>query len=101
MADDIKARLRDYAENGTRPWIGIKAAFLTSADHIEALEAHNQRLLQALKEAREALAPFAACCEQIADDEDDEEWAKFRLLIQNYRCAAQALAKIDEAGGAG
>jgi hypothetical protein len=40
----------------------------------------------------EALRPFAECAEQISDDEDDEEWAKFRLLIKNYRAARTALA---------
>lgn len=38
-----------------------------------------------------ALKPFADCAEQIADTEDDEEWAKFRLLIKHYRQAAKAL----------
>lgn len=38
-----------------------------------------------------ALEPFAACCEYIRDDEDDEEWAKFRLLIKDYRAAHKAL----------
>lgn len=44
-----------------------------------------------LARVKEALEPFAKCCEQIADDEDDEEWAKFRLLIKDYRRAARAL----------
>lgn len=37
-----------------------------------------------------ALQPFAACMEYIKDDEDDEEWAKFRLIIRNYRDAQAA-----------
>ena len=41
---------------------------------------------------REALKPFADCCEYISDDEDDEEWAKFRLLIKDYRRAREAIA---------
>lgn len=40
---------------------------------------------------REALEPFAECCDQIRDDEDDEEWAKFRLIIKDYRRARTAL----------
>lgn len=40
----------------------------------------------------EALEPFANCVEQIDAEEDDEEWAKFRLLIKHYRAAAKALA---------
>lgn len=42
---------------------------------------------------REALRPFADCCDQINDDEDDEEWAKFRLLIKDYRRARAALGE--------
>jgi predicted Zn-ribbon and HTH transcriptional regulator len=40
---------------------------------------------------REALQPFANCVEQIKATEDDEEWAKFRLLIKDYRRAAKAV----------
>jgi hypothetical protein len=40
-----------------------------------------------------ALRPFADCMEYIGDEEDDDEWAKFRLVIKNYRDAAKALAK--------
>ena len=45
---------------------------------------------------REALKPFADCCDQIAEDESDEEWAKFRLLIGDYRRARAALASTPE-----
>lgn len=38
-----------------------------------------------------ALKPFAVCCDQIRDDEDDEEWAKFRLFIKDYRRALAAI----------
>ena len=54
------------------------AALTTAQAEIEAL--------------RGALRPFAECCEQISDDEDDEEWAKFRLLIKDYRRARAALS---------
>jgi hypothetical protein len=50
-----------------------------------------------LERLREALSPFANCCDQIADDEDDEEWAKFRLLIKDYRCARTALQETADA----
>ena len=46
-------------------------------------------------ELEAALKPFADCCEHILDSEDDEEWAKFRLLIKDYRTAAKALAKAS------
>ena len=42
-----------------------------------------------------ALKPFADCCEQIDAEEDDEEWAKFRLLVKDYRRTGAALAMID------
>lgn len=61
---------------------GPKAAALTIQRAFEERE----------RELREALKPFADCCWQIRADESDEEWAKFRLLIKNYRRARQALA---------
>lgn len=39
---------------------------------------------------RDALAPFARCVSQISADEDDEEWAKFRLIVKDYRTAGKA-----------
>lgn len=48
-----------------------------------------------LSEAREALKPFADCCDQIGDDEDDDEWAKFRLEVKNYRDAKRVAAAIE------
>ena len=53
-------------------------------DHITTLEAEIEVL-------REALRPFADCMEYIDDDEDDDEWAKFRLVVKNYRDARDAL----------
>jgi hypothetical protein len=50
-----------------------------------------------MKAAIDALRPFAACCEQIDPNEDGEEWAKFRLLIGDYRRAASALAALEKA----
>lgn len=46
--------------------------------------------------AAPALKPFAACTDQIGAAEDDEEWAKFRLLIGDYR---RARAAYDEIAG--
>lgn len=47
-----------------------------------------------IEELVEGLRPFADCVEQIADTEDDEEWAKFRLLIKDYRRAKAVVAKV-------
>ena len=52
-------------------------------DIVKQLTADNDRL-------RTALKPFADCVEQIGKHEDDEEWAKFRLLIKDYRRAKKA-----------
>lgn len=48
-----------------------------------------------IEQMREALRPFVACLDYIEQDESDEEWAKFRLLIGNYRTAKAA---FDAAG---
>ncbi|MGB3844265.1 MAG: hypothetical protein WA940_00210 [Sphingopyxis sp.] len=39
MSRDLIERLRDYAENGSRPWIGIEAVFTEAADEITRLRA--------------------------------------------------------------
>lgn len=62
-----------------------------NATRIQSDAAEIASLKAQVAEAREALKPFADCCEQISDEEDDEEWAKFRLLIKDYRRAAQAI----------
>lgn len=51
-----------------------------------------------LEEAAEALEPFGNpdLLMQIADD-DDEEWAKFRLLCADYRRAGRVLDRIKTA----
>ena len=61
---------------------GVAAVIRTQLDE---LRAENERL-------KEALEPFAKCVEQIDDREDDEEWAKFRLLIKDYRRANRAFS---------
>lgn len=58
---------------------------------LRASKAHRQRQKDKLAAMREALKPFADCADQIDPEEDDEEWAKFRLLVSDYRRARQAL----------
>jgi len=66
---------------------------------------------QSMDAVREALEPFAKCADYIdADDrarseiEDgtyatpDDEWAKFRLLVSDYRRARSVLAALQAAG---
>lgn len=64
----------------------VEAAEITRLT--EALRAAEERE----KGLREALEPFAKCCEDwISDAADDEAWVRFRLLIKDYRRARQAL----------
>lgn len=57
--------------------------------------AETPNMSEQIKALVEALSPFAECCDQIDRKEDDEEWAKFRLLIKDYRRARDALSSID------
>ncbi|MFT3967613.1 MAG: hypothetical protein QM690_17195 [Sphingobium sp.] len=41
---DVAKRLRDYAVNGSRPWIGIAAVFDEAADALTALQKRVQEL---------------------------------------------------------
>jgi hypothetical protein len=53
----------------------------------QACQAVNDERIERL---REALQPFANCAEQL-EGEDDDEWAKFRLIVSDYRKAKTAL----------
>lgn len=57
-----------------------------------------EEVLASYAEMVVALQPFAECCDQIAPEEDDEEWAKFRLVIYEYRRARAALIKARGGG---
>jgi len=52
------------------------------------------RKLAAADELLAAIEPFASCCDQISDSESDEEWAKFRMLVKEYRRAADVVRNI-------
>ena len=52
-------------------------------------------MIQIIKLAKEALKPFADCCEYINSNESDEEWAKFRLIISDYRRAKVTLDLLE------
>lgn len=49
--------------------------------------------LAAIKALADAIEPFAKCADEI-DDEDAEEWAKFRLVVKEYRAAREALRMV-------
>lgn len=87
------AKVRPYTHNSSLILDGerdgtdiVQAAYYGRIEAIRELEAEVERL-------RVALTPFADCCEYISDDEPDEEWAKFRLQIKDYRYARSALNK--------
>lgn len=56
-----------------------------------AAEAHLQLTRLMVIKLEEALRPFAECALQIPAEESNEEWAKFRLLVKDYRRAAHVL----------
>lgn len=76
------------------PW--LKAYVSAQADCIETLSAALTAQADEIERLRTALKPFADCCEYISDDEDNDEWAKFRLIIKNYRDARAALKAAQE-----
>jgi len=71
-------------QNDGKPW----------ADRIDETLSEIHAIKKQRDELLAALDPFAKCCaDHIGGTEDDEEWAKFRLLIKHYRAAEAALAK--------
>jgi len=88
MQDDVKAliaELKGAAKEMRREGYQIAAGYHTKA--AQALTDLSARVV----ELEAALKPFADCCEEIHRYEDDEEWAKFRLLVKDYRRARKAL----------
>jgi len=95
MSDIVERKLRadlDAANEQHMPVMVVQTTYLSDiVKHMIRLRAE---LAEAQTIAIDALKPFADCIEQIVDDEDDEEWAKFRLLIKDYRRAAQAIRAL-------
>jgi hypothetical protein len=86
--DDINAAQRICGLPADPAHIQADKVVQAFRDHRIAAEARGKAEIERL---REALRPFAECAEQISEGEDDEEWAKFRLLIKDYRNARAAL----------
>ncbi|WP_324694553.1 hypothetical protein [Novosphingobium sp. RL4] len=87
----------DRDGEGGMAWDVIGMANAELVAHLRNLVPAILAMAEENKRLREALEPFAECCDQIADTEDDGEWAKFRLLVRNYRTARRALGKEPEA----
>lgn len=83
-----------------RDWENLALALQQSAP--TTLQQSGQTEAELLREARDALEPFGNpdILMQIAED-DDEEWAKFRLLVSDYRRAGRALARLNATQGEG
>jgi len=94
QAEDLAERLRFCEEHGLFTAVEANkfATYGEAADTIAALIAENQRLV-------EALGPFAACARDWIndDDEDDDEFAGFRLLIKDFRRARTAVEGYSNA----
>lgn len=67
-----------------------RALFDAACDLAAPYRDRAERAEAAIVEKDKALEPFAACVDQISPDEDDEEWAKFRLLVKDFRAARRA-----------
>jgi len=86
------------------PWWQVEctdcSAHVDAETEADAIAAWNTRASTAseAERVREALEPFAKCCEQIADDEPDDEWAKFRLTVGDYRRALAAIRSLPIGG---
>lgn len=65
-----------------------------SADAAHVLMTSHAALTERVAVLKNAIRPFADCADELdAEDREwnDEEWAKFRLLVGNYRKARAAL----------
>lgn len=64
---DIVSRLRDYAANGSRPWLGIADTFNEAADAIERLQAEladlDGRCVRLLQAGRLLQANMLGCAQ--------------------------------------
>ena len=61
----------------------------------------SKRLRKENEKLREVLIPFANCALQIDDSESDDEWARFRLTIGEYRKTQIALAEAEDGKSGG
>lgn len=52
-------------------------------------------LLSVVDDMRSAMKPFVDCADQIDADEDGGEWAKFRLLVKDFRAVRKAYIQSD------
>lgn len=67
-------------------------------------ELHGQldRMIDRWEKITAAAMPFGKCVEQISEDEPNDEWAKFRLLVGDYRRLAEALnLTVDQTDNSG
>lgn len=93
MQDDLIERLQSCAED----YWGELA--IEAADRIAALEADNARLTGLVKEAGEALEPYAKQADKYDPEEEDgldEAWSG-GFLLMDLRRARATLAKIKDA----
>lgn len=82
-------------ESGEFFWGGAKSHEVRADLLVLPIECDLSFARVLIGQMREALRPFAGCVEFIGASEDDDEWAKFRLIIKDYRAAKAA---FDAAG---
>lgn len=99
--EDIEAwwdRIRNYPDGWTprEHTIAVLREFKAAIAAMQPQAPATGDVGELVEQVAAALKPFVDCCEWISDDESDEEWAKFRLLIGDYRRAKEAAAKLTE-----
>ena len=102
---ELSERLRE-AHPISQQYANGSKILLEAADEITRLQAECEKLRARETKLVEALEPFAACADELdgspedgIEPTDDDEWAKFRLLVSDYRRARAALAAYRQQGG--
>lgn len=98
----------DDSDEGASLWDhGYKTGWNSCLeDVVKAMQSAEQQPAPDVSGLVEALEPFAKCADELdgapedgIDPADDDEWAKFRLLVSDFRRARAALAAHRKGGG--
>ena len=74
-------------------WIALGREHIAPAPRFTAQTKATAYLLVEIARKDDALRAFAEACDQIKEDEPDDEWAKFRHTVGDYRRAKAALGE--------
>lgn len=98
IPDDVMQAARELAMNASAVRQNGGFVFEAADPIARVLMDERSRQEERVRVLEEALRPFAKCADEIDYDDrerevptSDEEWAKFRLLVGDYRRARAAL----------